>query len=296
MPGWKRGRVNGIELAWFEWNEALRGRGPTLLLLHATGFHARCWDPVVSRLAPVHTIAVDQRGHGRSAKPPIAHWRAFGEDVAAFVRAFPGERFVAAGHSMGGHALVDAAADAAEHFARLVLIDPVIGDPASYAPSGGSRAELAPGELHPTAKRKRHFASPREMFERFRERRPYALFREDALWAYCEFGLLPRADAAGFELACPPETEANIYMASRTNAGVIASARRVAAPTLVVRAKAPPPERDLMDFESSPTWPGLAAVLPRGSDRELPEWTHFVPMQAPELIAELLERELAAAR
>ena len=295
-PALQRAPVNGVWLAWFEWNAHLRGRGPSLLLLHATGFHARCWDPVVRRFGPAHVVALDQRGHGRSEKSPITSWRMFGEDAAAFVRARAGERFVAAGHSMGGHALVDAAALCPEQLVRLVLIDPVIGEPATYGPGGGWRAELPPGELHPTAKRKRYFDSPRAMFERFRERRPYALFSEEALWAYCEHGLLPRSDAPGFELACAPETEASIYLASRTNAAVIESARRVQAPALVVRAKAPPPDRALMDFESSATWPGLAAALPRGRDLFLPEWTHFLPMQAPELVAKWLEGELAAAR
>jgi pimeloyl-ACP methyl ester carboxylesterase len=294
-PALQRAHVNGIGLAFFEWSARERGRGPTLLLLHATGFHARCWDPIVRRLGPRHVLALDQRGHGRSEKTPIAHWRVFGEDVAAFVRARPGEAFVGVGHSMGGHALVDAAAALPERFPRLVLIDPVIGDPTTYGPGGGWRAELPPGEVHPTAKRKRFFASPREMFERFRERRPYSLFTEEALWAYCEHGLLALADGEGFELACPPETEASIYMTSRSNAGVIDSARRVQAPALVVRAKAPPPDRGLMDFESSPTWPGLAAAMPRGRDLHLPEWTHFLPMQAPELVAKWLEAELAEA-
>lgn len=289
-----RERVNGVALAWFEWNAQLRGRGPSVLLLHATGFHARCWDPVVRRLGAVHVLALDQRGHGRSEKPTITHWRPFGEDVAALVRELGGT-FVAAGHSMGGHALVDAAAAEPERFARLVLIDPVIGDPATYAPGGGWRAELPPGELHPTAKRKRHFESPRAMFERFRERRPYSLFTEEALWAYCEHGLLPRSDGTGFELACPPETEASIYMTSRTNAGVLESARRMRAPTLVVRAQPPPPDRGLMDFESSPTWPGLAASMPNARDLPRPEWTHFLPMQAPELVAEWVRADVEAA-
>jgi lipase len=293
-PALRRVRVNGIELVFFEWGASSRGREPTLLLLHATGFHARCWDPIVRRLGPRHVLALDQRGHGRSEKTPIAHWRVFGEDVAAFVRARAGEAFVGVGHSMGGHALVDAAAACPQPFRRLVLIDPVIADPASYA-GGGWRIETPPGEPHPTAKRKRHFASAREMLERFRERRPYSLFSAEALRAYCEHGLLPRNDGPGFELACPPEIEASIYLTSRTNGGVLESARSVAAPVLVMRAKAPPPDRSLMDFESSPTWPGLASVLPRGRDLHLPEWTHFLPMQAPELVAKWLEAELAEA-
>ena len=36
-----------------------------VVLLHATGFHSRCWDEVVRRLDPtVHCIGIDLRGHG----------------------------------------------------------------------------------------------------------------------------------------------------------------------------------------------------------------------------------------
>jgi hypothetical protein len=41
-----------------------------------------------------------------------------------------------------------------------------------------------------------------------------------------------------------------------------------------------------MDFTASPTWPGLAREFRRGTDVQLPDLTHFMPMQAPALIAE----------
>lgn len=63
------------------------GTRPTLLLAHASGSHARCWDPVIRRLGARHVIALDQRGHGCSEVREIQHWRVFGEDRAAFVRA-----------------------------------------------------------------------------------------------------------------------------------------------------------------------------------------------------------------
>ena len=34
------------DICYFEWGVA--GGGPSILLLHATGFHARCWDQVVA--------------------------------------------------------------------------------------------------------------------------------------------------------------------------------------------------------------------------------------------------------
>jgi pimeloyl-ACP methyl ester carboxylesterase len=85
-PQEHRLRANGVELTCFEWHRELRGRQPPILLVHATGFHARVWDPVVERLGERHVISVDQRGHGRSEKTAITHWEVFGRDLAALVR------------------------------------------------------------------------------------------------------------------------------------------------------------------------------------------------------------------
>ena len=84
-------------------------REASLLLAHATGFHARCWDQVIAHLGERHVIAVDQRGHGRSDKMPITDWRVLGEDLDALVRALELRDLVGVGHSMGGHAMVEAA-------------------------------------------------------------------------------------------------------------------------------------------------------------------------------------------
>ncbi len=293
-PVEKRVRVNGIELCYFEWRRSERGRGPTLLFAHATGFHARCWDAVIRRLGARHVIALDQRGHGRSEVTEIVHWNVFGEDLAGFVAALDLRDAVGVGHSMGGHAMVEAAAACPERFRRLVLVDPVIASPSDYG-VGGWRIPSAGGEPHPTAKRKRHFDSPGEMIERFRDRPPYSVFHPEALDDYCRYGLLPESDGHGFRLACPPETEASIYMTSMTNARVHESVRALRIPVLVLRAKRPPENRTIMDFSSSPTWPGLAAEFRIGRDVHLAEHTHFLPMEVPDRIAAQIEAEANAS-
>jgi len=135
-PALHRVSANGIEQAYFEWGGSLRGEGPTLLMVHATGFHARCWDPVIRHLGPRHVIAVDQRGHGRSEKTAITHWKPFGQDLTALVQALDLSDVVAVGHSMGGHAMVEAAAAEQARFRNLVLLDPVIASPDSYGGGG----------------------------------------------------------------------------------------------------------------------------------------------------------------
>jgi len=283
-PTEHRTRVNGVELAWFEWGGHLRGRTDPVVFAHATGFHARVFDVVIERLGERHVVSLDQRGHGRSERAPIPDWGVFGEDLAAFVRALDLRRVVGVGHSMGGYAMVEAAARCPDRFARLLLIDPVIAEPAAYGE--GSWIATDPDDApHPTARRRDHFASPEEMFERFADRPPYAVFDRAALRDYCTWGLLPGPDGDGYALACPPAVEASIYATSRTNAHVHEYVGDVRVPVTVLRARVPPSDRDAMDFSSSPTWPGLADAFADGLDVHLPDHTHFVPMQDPELTA-----------
>ncbi len=101
-PTLQRLRLDDCELAYFERHPEQKGRGPTLLLVHATGFHARLWDQILARLPAVHSIALDQRGHGRSDSQPIRHWRVMGEDQARLVETLELRDIVGVGHSMGG--------------------------------------------------------------------------------------------------------------------------------------------------------------------------------------------------
>ncbi len=276
---------DGVSLCVFEWGADRRGRDDTLLLAHATGFHARCWDRVVARLPGRHVLAVDQRGHGRSEGEPPVDWRMFGRDLAAVARAFDLRDAVGVGHSMGGHATVEAAAAEPSRFRRLVLIDPVIGPPEAYVI--GSRARFT-DMPHPTAKRRARWASPAEMEARFRDRPPFDAWDPAVLRDYCEYGLLPDPAGDGFVLACDPAFEADVYMGALENAGVYDSVAAVTVPVLVVRVMAPPTLRDMMDFRYSPTWPGLAAAFRNGREIHLPDATHFVPMEHPALVAEYI--------
>lgn len=276
--------VGDVAIAVYEWRTA--AAPPTILLAHATGFHARCWDQVVRYLAPHPILAVDLRGHGRSGKLlPERGWETYGRDLAELIRKLDLSGLIGVGHSMGGHAMVAAAATEPARFTRLVLIDPVILAPEDYA-AGGARG-VPPGFEHPTARRRDRWASPEEMIARFRDRSPYSAFDLAVLEDYCRHGLLP-ADGGGFSLACPPRFEAQVYMTARESGAVYEQVDRIEVPVLVIRAMTPPPERDAMDFRYSPTWPGLAARFRRGRDLHLADRSHFFPMEDPALAARLI--------
>ena len=278
-PREQRVLVRDVELAYFEWGRA--GTGATVLLAHATGFHGRCWDAVVRALGEVHVIALDQRGHGRSGKRGPYDWRVFGSDLAAFVETLALEGIVGVGHSMGGHSLMQAASQRGDRFRKLLLVDPVILDPEAYAEHQRQPA-FASAEDHPVSKRRNRWPSIDAMIQRFADRHPFSLWQPDVLEDYCRYGLLP--DHGAWVLACPPLVEAAIYVGSAGSdiADLIATLPH---PVRVLRAHRKKERDGPMDFSQSPTWEGLAEALPNGEDVYLPELTHFIPMQRPDLVA-----------
>jgi lipase len=172
----------------------------------------------------------------------------------------------------------------------LVLIDPVIGSPADYT-SGSWIAERLNGALHPIAKRRNHWSSANAMFSRFKGRVPFSAFDRKVLRDYCEYGILPDPAGHGYVLACPPEFEAAVYMMSRSNAGVYDSIHAVSVPVLIVRAMEPPPDRDIMDFRYSPTFPGLVRHFKHGREVYLKDQTHFLPMEDPARVARYILKD-----
>ncbi|OHD05020.1 alpha/beta hydrolase [Sphingopyxis sp. RIFCSPHIGHO2_12_FULL_65_19] len=276
------------DICWFEWGS--RSDRPSLLLLHATGFHARLWDQLVAALpAGTHVVAPDHRGHGRSYRPAtLANWAANADVLLPLLDGLGGHPIVGAGHSMGAYILTRLAAQRPAAFAHLVLIDPVIMDPALY--EGEAARPIPDPAEHPVARRRNAWPSAEAMRTRFADRPPYANWDPRVLADYCTYGLLPAADGDGVELACPPALEASVYQnALRTNPHEWL--HYLAAPSIVIRA--PTGERGgPLDFSLSPTWTGLGAAIGAERDELWAEHSHFIPMEAPARVAALLAERL----
>ncbi|MEJ5222593.1 MAG: alpha/beta hydrolase [Tepidiforma sp.] len=267
---------DGVELQAYEWP----GDGPTVFFAHATGFHARCWDAVIRRLPGIRAIAVDMRGHGLSDRPePPYRWSHFGRDVAAAARALGLEGALGVGHSKGGHALVRAAALEPGAFGALLLVDPVIGP-------RGFRREMAEDE-HFAARRRNEWASPEEMFERFRGREPFSRWDPEVLRDYCDYGLVPHPAGEGYVLACPPRIEAAVYAGAYADPegdDVYLAIEAVRVPVRVLRARQRAEDAP-MDMSGSPTAPDLARHFAQGEDVPVPQYSHFIPMEDPGFVA-----------
>jgi pimeloyl-ACP methyl ester carboxylesterase len=262
----------GKELAVWDWP----GDDPPLLFAHATGFHGRCWDRIIRMFPGRHAMALDARGHGRSSTVELPyHWRIFGRDMTAVADHFDIRDAIGVGHSSGGHTTVQTAAARPHTYRALLLIDPTIFPLAYYG--------TAPLDASFTLRRRNLWASPAEMFERFRSRPPFASWRPEILRDYCDYGVLPRDGK--FVLACPPAVEASIYANSKEpGSNVYPEVARIPHPVTVMRAGR---ERrpGLFDLAASPTAADLASRFAHGNEIVLPEASHFIAMEEPELVA-----------
>ncbi len=275
----------GGELCWFEWGKS--GDHPTLLLLHATGFHARCWDATIKALPQDwHYIALDLRGHGRSYRPDsLSDWLATADDVAAFAQAELSKPVFAIGHSMGGYVAARTAVLAPDKISGMLLVDPVMMTPETYTTEPGNLGGN-PGD-HPVARRRNAWESAEQMIAHFANREPYSKWRPDVLADYCQYGLVPVQGGEGLELGCPPVLEASAYMGSWRN-NPYAWLGEIACPTTVLRARNAE-RQGAMDFSISPTAPDLASHIRGATDIHWNEVSHFIPMEEPDRLAALIQ-------
>ncbi|MCC7353933.1 MAG: alpha/beta hydrolase [Anaerolineae bacterium] len=108
---------------------------PPLVLVHGAGGTHLHWPPQLRHLVGFDVFAVDLPGHGRSEGTGRRSIAAYREVVQGLVRELGLEKFVLAGHSMGGAIAQDFALACPDALAGLVLV------------GSGARLRVAPSIL-----------------------------------------------------------------------------------------------------------------------------------------------------
>ncbi|GAA3895428.1 alpha/beta hydrolase [Leifsonia kafniensis] len=133
----------------------MRGSGPAVVLLHGTSANHAVWEPVGDGLHDHATvIALDQRGHGRSDKPPTGYTgRDFADDVVTVLDALGIDQAVVAGHSLGGRNAWLVGALHPDRVTGVVVVDytpyiePAVLDELDVRVAGGFRSFGSRGEI-----------------------------------------------------------------------------------------------------------------------------------------------------
>lgn len=280
---------DGVELAVHDFG----GRGPDLVLAHATGLHGMVWEPVVAGLTDhFRCVSFDERGHGDSTRPPDGsfHWSGFASDVLAVVDALGLERPCGAGHSCGGAALLLAEEARPGTFRSLWCFEPVVFIGAGLAGdvSGGQATVAAtgpgqPNDLAAGARRRRErFPGRAAALQNFSAKPPFDRVSPAALRAYVEHGFADEADGT-VRLKCRPEDEAATYDNSRTH-DAFQHLDRVTCPVTLVWGEASD-----SPFDAS-TMQAMAARMSRARVEAAEGMGHFGPLEDPSAVARSIHR------
>lgn len=270
-----------IRLHYLRWRVDAGGRTslPPLLLLHATGFLARLWQPVAETLASRFDVyAYDMRGHGDSDKAAPEggnyHWRHLVADLRGFCDALGLRAVAMAGHSSGGAASAYLAAEDPEYVSRLVLFEPIILPP-QFLPPQDQRNDLAQA----ARKRRAVWSSADEIVEAYRTRPAFARWRDEVLRLYAEHGTFRREDGQ-LELKCPGEIEASVFEHSRS-LDTWDRLPEIRCPALVMHG-------ELTGEPFVPLMAEIARRLPHARLLSVPEAGHLAPMERPDAVAQAI--------
>jgi 2-(acetamidomethylene)succinate hydrolase len=252
------------------------GQGRPLLFLHGVTANAFVWRPVMERLAHRYrTVAIDQRGHGRSSIGRDGHFDADAcardvTDVAAALQAGP---VLLIGHSLGARNAIVAGARRPDLVAGVIAIDftpfiaPDVFDAldARVARGGRSFADAAAVTGYLTER------YPRLPADAVARRAQYG-FAPDA-----EGRLRPLADAGAMRATCAGLRE-----------DLAPDLSALARPALLVRG-ADSAFVSAGAFAATRTLrPDLRAVVVEGAD-------HYVPEEQPAQVAALVAEFSAEA-
>jgi pimeloyl-ACP methyl ester carboxylesterase len=274
--------VDGVTIAIHDFG----GTGSPVLLSHATGFHAHCWEPVAHSLnSQHHVVGLDHRGYGdaETVDPATMTWDQYGLDALAAARhlyAQHNEPIVGIGHSMGGASLLMAAHGEPHLFKALFVFEPIVFPPPD--PDAGERPEspLPAG----ARKRRSRFPTFEAAIENFAAKPPMAAFNAVAREAYVRHGFKPTTDG-DIELKCLPEHEARTYETGGSS-GAWNSLPAITTPVWVLSGAIAP-------FQPSTFAITVAERIPASTYVRWDEVGHFGPLEKPELISQYVATVIA---
>lgn len=209
----------------------LGGKGPKLLILHATGFLGAAYQPLAAVLAADYDVyTIDFPGHGVSSRKLLdVTALAAAEYLVETVDAHGLRGCVALGHSAGGAFSLLASTMSPGLFAAVYCFEAVVSTPQTHnfmAQSKQSGLLRTAGQLLSSMARRRrsNFNSRDDALQRLMQKPPFAGMQPESVKLFVQHGLkqVQPADTADatqqqqpgrIELVCDPGTEALYYEA-----------------------------------------------------------------------------------
>ncbi len=247
------------------------GDGPTVILLHATGFLPWLWHPIARELSRSFRVIAPYFCDHRTAEPEEGglNWHLLAEDLTALCKCLSIEHPFLAGHSMGATIIAIAHGAHGLDAAKMVMVEPIFLPRAIYG------AEVAVDQ-HPLAsrsiRRRNGWENETEAREYLRSKPMFARWDDEMLDLYIRYGMLS-GDGGGLVLACHPRREAALFMGG-LHFDPWPILPEIRCPVLVVEGETSENKR-FIDL------PKIASLIPAGGYHLVPDTGHLVPQERP---------------
>lgn len=203
-------------------------------------------------------------------------WHIIADDLIRFFEQEDIRPQVAMGHSLGAVSTVYAAVKRPELFQTLVLVDPVFLPPhiLQMAAANPNMMRQHMPMVDRAFNRKNRWSTRQAAFNRFREKKVFGRWSDEALWDYVNHSI---AESNGeFVLRWPRDWEAAFY--ANPPQKVWEAIAQVKHPTLAIRGT----ETDTLFPDA---WANWQQLQPHATFVELPDVGHMMMMERPLLVA-----------
>lgn len=252
--------------------------GPTVVLLHATGFMPWLWHPIARALNDEYKIIAPYYCDHRPADPEAGgfSWHQLAEDLAKFCENLNIRNPYMVGHSMGGAVMAIAGGKFGIDIKKLLLIEPI------FLPQELYSIQMRV-EDHPLAgksiKRRNFWTDAAEAKAYLKSKRLFASWDDEMLDLYVEYGMMPSVQG-GLELACHPKKEASLFMGSM-DYDPWPELPQVTCPVLVLEGEKTE-NKGFIDQEAA------TRAFPNGRYRLVKGAGHLIPMEQPGTIIQMI--------
>lgn len=273
--------VNGVKLHVADWGgKGPNGHRPNLLLLHANGFLGRVYQVLIRQLVPHYRVwTMDLRGQGDSERTVLTetHWQSMSQDVVGVINQLGLQEFYGIGHSGGGALLALYAATHPGQVKALALLEPVT------IPQEPAFTQRLSAENHPlverTLRRRVVWDTRQQLFAAYQGKDAFANWQEEVLWDYVNYGTADLPDGR-ITLKCAAEVEAHVF-ATTMSLDIFSQTDKIDCPALILRG-------EFTDAPLAIVAERLAQRIPKGSLVIVPGTSHFLPMEKPEQIGQMI--------
>lgn len=206
MPEIRSQRIGAVELQYLHYP----GDGPTIIMLHATGFQPWLWHPIARQLSGDFNVIAPYFCDHRVLDPVSGglSWLVLADDLATFIESLDIKDPLMVGHSMGATVASITEALKGPIAYRMVLIEPI------FLPAGIYDIDVTV-EQHPLAakaiRRRSEWSDKAAATNYLRSKKLFMDWDQEMLDLYVEHGMT-KADNGTLTLVCQPAREAALFM------------------------------------------------------------------------------------